>query len=1335
MCVQVYGVVFDDPRPKINGRKGQAQGGVDVFVNAKGIGRIGVQCKKYFMIKLEWKHVDDEVKKADKFKTPIKTLLIATTSPSDASLLHKVQLLSDVRESQGLFTVEIEFWEDIENHINKFNVLQDSYAPHLPGAAYYRQEQKLNSILLAIKTRDTTATFAALPAGLDDSANSIISDQLDHTNELLKVCRYQDALAYVTAIGHDLGSFDAHQKARWYLQRGLCLWFSRDDVKEAASLFLKAADLYPDDERMAAARIRGFMLNENLDAALDAGRSAVERFPISQQVWLTYINARVMKGEVVQLEDIPSAMREEPDALQIFAIAARRQDNFTEALRLSEKAAANPEASFFTRMTTLQLVVEDAARNPVAAMYRLLPKSQLDALDRVTALFEPRHEKLWSVQSAAVEETAAHLGFAFLLRRDPKRALELVKEASVHGVNSKELLRIHIMALSELKLNDEAMELGHARMADLTSESIIVVAELATNHGDVKFLEEAIAQAKGWTSECQETVDILSALRWTALARAGDKDRALREIADAKIAVSGNFILTCAAARLLNTAGHPLEAAELIDRAKSFINADSSESDRLMLAELLFSTERWMQAALLYEPFALTGLLSDLHTRLLACYVEVDSRKKAKELLNRLPDGWVENDEIRRLAMNIGQKARDWAFLLPLANTQVHKAPTEAVSWLFKLQVVRHVETPAAFQDMVRQIPEELSGSIRNLAQLAGLELRYDEASRGLRRLYRLVRQNFDEPEALSAYFISIMAAPNELPLMENALSIVVAGDSLTLMDDVGHELKVVIDPSDVGVLPRRTNFLQPDSLEAAALIGAKIGQVVAVPAQAFGGTQKYTVKSIQSAYWHLLQVAKERAESFGGLPNLKSVPVGTSGDGVKDLSYMHEEIKRSTEIIRQIFEAYGAGHLTLSGFAEMQGRSPVEVATGWPLNVPPIFIDFGLAQERDGALATLDRNDAAYVTDAITLTELVNFGVPEVLAALPKVYISPITMGILEDNLRNAEEDKSIGTAIDIDGQLRFIEYDDRHREQRIAFARELVEVAKEYCIVQPAYSELTPPTEAPQFAGILKEEEREMLLLTKDCNATLLTLDGRLRMLAKFGVKVNGVWPQALIMHCLATGRITPAKSAEFTIKQFLANRKFVSLSSRDLVWMVLQGDNYIQRGIQAFKRYLESSETDFESSTKVALEFLDTISRLQTQMGAFGELFVHIIEPIFRRKDCPSDFHEVVKKFVFNLPADLAGIPHLYPPANRIRVHRIYMQRKYLTERLVEALNRSNNPLETRPIAVRVLYCTKTPYLILDKSISKGAPDESVQVVNKNTLSDSLKLSSQTSANKAI
>lgn len=213
--------------------------------------------------------------------------------------------------------------------------------------------------------------------------------------------------------------------------------FSGGDVKEAASFFFKAADIYPDGERMINARIRGFILTGDIDSALSVGKLAVDRFPMSQLIWLTYINARVMNGEKVQLGGIPSGIRNDVDTLHMFAIAAHSQGNFVDALDLSEKAAVNPAVSFFTRMTALQFLIEDTLRNPVAAMYKLLPKSRLDALDRMSSLFEPRQTKLWSVQSTAVEEAAILLSFVFFLKGSPGSALKIIEEAAAFGLRSK----------------------------------------------------------------------------------------------------------------------------------------------------------------------------------------------------------------------------------------------------------------------------------------------------------------------------------------------------------------------------------------------------------------------------------------------------------------------------------------------------------------------------------------------------------------------------------------------------------------------------------------------------------------------------------------------------------------------------------------------------------------------------------------------------------------------------------------------------------------------------------------------------------------------------------
>lgn len=238
MCAQVYGVVFDDRMPKMNGRSGQVQGGVDVFVKEPGIGRVGIQCKKYALKPLKWADVVAEVEKADTQKTAIKKLILATTTLNDAALLKNVHELSDDREANGLFPVEIDFWEDICNHISRYPRLQDSYAPQTPGAAYHRQEASLNSIReLAVEANSRLLEFTGLPIARQDSANRLISDQLDRINNLLKANLYRDALNQLAVIGNDLAPFDAHQKARWYLQKGFGLWCMGEDEEKAAEFF------------------------------------------------------------------------------------------------------------------------------------------------------------------------------------------------------------------------------------------------------------------------------------------------------------------------------------------------------------------------------------------------------------------------------------------------------------------------------------------------------------------------------------------------------------------------------------------------------------------------------------------------------------------------------------------------------------------------------------------------------------------------------------------------------------------------------------------------------------------------------------------------------------------------------------------------------------------------------------------------------------------------------------------------------------------------------------------------------------------------------------------
>ncbi len=1300
MCKLVYGAVFHDPRPKINGRKGQSQWGVDIYVNdSADSGRIGIQCKKYCLTSLTLKNVKEEVEKADKAKLPIKLLLIATTSESDSKLLLEVMKLSDDRKSKGLFEVEVEFWDEIEYHIAENPFLQNHYAPHSPGAAYHRQERSMEVLTsITTETHGMVATLqSSLPTGRTESVNKMITEQLDRTNEIIKTGHYRAALEHIDSIGKDLKPFDEHQKARWHLQRAFCLWFSRDNVDEAAALFLKAAELYPDDEKMAAAKVRGLMLQKNMADAIEAGKAASDRFPASIQVWLAHANARMASGERISRQDVPAAFRDEPDALQFAAISAQEYGDVSTAAELASKAVEKPAAGFFTRSTFLRLALDDCIRDPVLAQFGLIPASKLERLKKAAESFQPRKERLWDVESDAVADDAVHLGFAYLLMGNHGVALDIAREGRAAHIETGDLLRVEMQALAMSGKEDEALDLAKANLDKISPEAMTIAGELAANRADPDLVLKISDAAKERSPGNSFAADYLTALRWGALAKAKRRDEVLAEIRQARPTMDESLILRCSAARVYKWAGMLIEASDEATAAAKLIGPNASSADKLHVADLLIHFEMWSKAAALYEEL-ITGAgngPSEVHARLLECHVEAGNRAKAHAMLTRMPGGWTEHDETRRIAINFGSKVGDWPFLLPLARKSVEKHPKEAGSWLFLLQVLIRTAEPEAFLQELRTVPDDLSGSIRDLAVLGSTESKMGEVRRGMARLYKLVRSSNSDPEALAAYLINFLMA--KLPLEE--VKAVSAGTFVEFEDcETGALDGVCIDPPEAGTLPRADGFFSAGDADVAAFMGAQPGQEVSIP-MAAGGERKVKVTALHSAYQHLAASAQERAHRFQGLPHLWAVSMGQTGDAEKDLAKMHEMLKRSSEANARLLDAYSGG-LTISLLAKAMGRSPIEICAGWQASGPPLFVGAGAHSERDEAMALLAQKEMTVVVDSTALAELALFGALKALDALPKILMSTATKETIDAFLHEVENDESVGTAFDNDGRLGFIEFDDSRKQTRLEFAKALADVVSR-CEVAPAYVDIDATGETGEFAELLANEEREALLLAKERNAILLTLDGRLQTAAKQMFGVSGVWPQVLVLRAMQTGDISKRDAAEFNAREFMSNRDFVSIRSDDIMWMATQGDQWLQQSFARLRSYLSASSTERDSSFAIVLEFLGSIVRSHMQVGAFAALLSYFSEAFYSRKDCDLytdvKLFDVAKKITF----DAAPTAHLLEAANVVRDQEIKARLRLFASAIRAGRERARESAPPAPLRIRVLHCSALPWLIVDIS----------------------------------
>ena len=124
LCLDLYRKELGEPIQK-NGRGGQAQKGVDIFIQDQ---QIGIQCKKrQYEGKLTRKELVIEVEKAKKFTPSLERFILATTCKRDSKIQKEARLLSEEHKKQKLFPIEIHSWDEIKELFDKYPEVHRKY--------------------------------------------------------------------------------------------------------------------------------------------------------------------------------------------------------------------------------------------------------------------------------------------------------------------------------------------------------------------------------------------------------------------------------------------------------------------------------------------------------------------------------------------------------------------------------------------------------------------------------------------------------------------------------------------------------------------------------------------------------------------------------------------------------------------------------------------------------------------------------------------------------------------------------------------------------------------------------------------------------------------------------------------------------------------------------------------------------------------------------------------------------------------------------------------------------------------------------------------------------
>ncbi|WP_322997103.1 hypothetical protein [Castellaniella sp.] len=770
-----------------------------------------------------------------------------------------------------------------------------------------------------------------LPTARDSSANKLITRQLDSISGKLKNCQYQTAFDDISIVGKDLQPFDNAQKARWYHQRGICHWHL-GNAERAAADFLKAGEFDRDDEKIVSARIRGLVLQGNAGGAIEEASAALERFPESLPILLSMLHATIVQNAPIDPSLIPAIHRDETDVLQMLAWAAKQRGEPKAGIELAVRALDSKSVGFYTRNTTLTIVIEDIINSGGSLTHRILDDETAERLRKVLEAFEPLAEHLWSIQSpAVVADTAAYLGYGLLMLNRAEDALRLAHDANAYNLSCPNLLRVELEALSHLGRNQEYWEKASQYVEKLDDANLISIAQNAANSGRIEMVERIIERAR---AADPKLLTMLAALRWLALVNSDEQAQAKEEVLGCELEKETDLYLLSMAVRILYEEKEKTAAESALSRVEQ-LASQKGEAEHVLVADLLYDVRRYTDAFKYYEKALPRNQFSDWHVRLLRCYVKTGNRRKAKGLIEGFPAGWLKNDEARFLAVELGQTAGDWPFLERVAKAELERSPEQASSWILNLYVLVRVKPAVEVRDFLEALPVELKGSIEQLAQLSVQEIRYGLHMSGMQRMYRLHRKHLNSVESASAFF-SMCLLNAGLPHMEESLATVVPGTSVELKDKSGKAWRVTIDPAEIEGLPEGSEFFSSSSEYARLLFGATVGTQLTLPGPA-GTRVEAEVISISSAYLRLLVLARNLAtESLSPAANMVSISMETRQDGSLDLGPILAQLQHGNAHAQKTFELYKTHQLTLGVFSRMMRKSPVDTIRSWGPELPP---------------------------------------------------------------------------------------------------------------------------------------------------------------------------------------------------------------------------------------------------------------------------------------------------------------------------------------------------------------------------------------------------------------
>ena len=1164
--------------------------------------------------------------------------------------------------------------ESLQAYQSTIVISQERYQHLTPLAEYLAP-------LLSLGPAAPSGTMLAddLPTSNQASENSLISRQLDRIGQLHKDRRYQDALTQLETFEDELETFDVQQRARWYFLRGMCFWHLADDEKASKDLEA-AAHLYSDDDRISAGSIRAHMLKHDVQAALKAGQVALARFPESYSVWVAFTNARVLNREHLTEEELPAAFRDKSGAWQMLASSMAGAGDDEGAVSAIKMAMEQPDSSIFIIENYLRFVLRLVTDNPFHVNTRSQPRDRRDLIVDAVSRFDDREGTLWAEQSPRIKaDIVFHLAYGYLLLGQPGDALSMIDQGKQRGVPENEMTaRVELEALCDLNREGDAVNRFADRIDNLPDQALVIFGQacLITGRSDLLQKANEVHSQRPATDESLTAARILRHMHWESLLREKQNVAVQKELAQLSVTpLNANISDSVFATRAYADDEVMRQAFE--DRVAELAPESVDLLELSMASQWMMHARRYQDAISMLEELLPRGAFSPMHVDLLHCYALTDQRAKVRDLLESMPKEWRQSEDARNVALHVYGSAGDWPRMREIAELIASENPEDAGVWLMLIQILAN-ENVEQLNACVIKLPFILNGAAQDNLRLANAEISRGMPQKGIDRIYRTMRANGGDLEAAASHISLMIVAVGAMAAVHTTPCEVGIGTSVELEDTNGGRGYVSIDFDVNPPLPLSAEFINPNSTQAASLMGLKVGETTSI--RNLIGEQVFTVKRIITIHQRLLDLSYlQVSNSVVPSKTLVAMSIPHREDGEMDISFFIDQVERKKAQSLSTISLYGQHMTTLGLIARMLGVDVIDLVRGWPHEGPLLEVSMGEGQTHDMFPAAADP-DSAWVIDLSMLVELATLGMLGVLGHFPKLYLAAATKHALEVKVEASSRYQKSGTLYAYEGQLGMQEQTEENWHSEQEFLRAIESAVEAYCCVVPAYGPPVQSARLHMLKDILSTEDHATLLVCLEYNGGLLSLDARLCVLAT-PLEITTASPQMLLKEMVHRQHLRPAEYSRAVMKMVMTRRSFVSIQVTDLITMMNQGADFANIGLNRLRSYLAEPNLAFDTAVPVVTDFVCLMYlQCRCNLGVMLQLIEYCLEPLFRHPNCPEDFH-------------LLALQRMLGTLSGAKLSAV--ARQAVDQKLKMAKQRAERPSKPVTLEARVSYAHAVPF----------------------------------------